>query len=116
MNYGPFQHIVENRAKAVRPGLYDESRAFQWPVACLRVCLPGIAALLFFFALSPQEWNVSDAWVKTLNNLKFISLIGVAVFGAYAALMAVAVFDVHQTGWKAPPPLPLDPLDDATHE
>lgn len=116
MNYGPFQHIVENRAMAVRPGLYDENQEFQWPTACLRVCLPGIAALLCFFALSPHEWNVSDGWIKTLNNMKFFSLIGLAISGAYTALMAVAVFDVHQSGWKAPPPQPLDHLDDTPHE
>lgn len=112
MNYGPFQSVVEKRAKAIGYTLYDENKIFQWPQALLRVCLPGIAALFFFFALSPQEWNMSDKWINIFSNMKFFSLIGVMAFGSYTALMAVTVFHVHQEGWRAPPPLPLDHLED----
>ena len=104
ISYGPFTDIVRKQAAKLRPSLYDEDRKFQWPIAVLRVALPGIVALLCYFALTPQEWNVGDSWIRVLNNLKILWLILMVITGSYAVLMAAAGYDVHQTGWTPDAP------------
>lgn len=111
MNYGPFQSVVDKRINRLRPYLFNETRVFQWPLASLKVLLPGIATIFCYVALSPQEWNVSDAWIIFFSTLKFFSLVGVAGFGIYTALIGVAVFEIHQAGWKPTEKPKEDPYD-----
>ena len=101
MNYGPFQKIIEKKSDSIRSSLFDEKREFYWPIAYLRVLLPGIAAIFFYVALTPYTWNVSDGIIKFLSFFRFVSLIGFIIFSIYTSLISVCIYEVKRTGWKS---------------
>lgn len=98
MNYGPFQDIVERHALKLASALFD-GRRFLWHIAAIKILQPGLAALLLYSALSPNNWNVGDGVLAFLQWTRVISLVGLIVFGALCVLTVAAVYHVHRSGW-----------------